>query len=255
MPIPFSVPAHVRHDGLWETRFAAFSRHRAPTGHSNSALLKTCRVGTRPAVSRAYRRGRLSQPKTRRWRSALESAAIGPSARQPARAEWRGSAPARSSLRKPRAPRDPPGALRQGVLDGSPGRPLVGSGQSPAARANHVPRPVRTRGGWSRPETGPEFNLPAAGGRRAARGLKRGAGRPPCGGGRGSVRDGRPPAVCALHGCRWKVGTGTRLAIGRSRTTGQVSRPGDAGSPAVSWTVAEAMRLWLEGDGACRVKS
>jgi len=42
---------------------------------------------------------------------------------------------------------------------------------------------------------------------------------------RGSVRDGRPPAVCALHGCRWEVGTGTRLAIGRSRTTGQVARP------------------------------
>jgi len=161
----------VRHDGLWETRFASFSRHRAPTGHSNSALSKTCRVGTRPAVSQAHLRGPLSQPKTRRWRSALESAAIGPSAPQPARAEWRGSAPARSYLRKPRAHRDPPGALRQGVLDGPAGRAPAGGGYSPAARANHVPRPFERGedGAVRRRGEGSICRLPAEGAPPGAR--------------------------------------------------------------------------------------
>lgn len=117
-----------------------------------------------------------------------------------------GGAPTRCPRRVAR-----PIPCRKRILTGREGKP-----RTPA---------VRTRVGWRRPETGPGFNLPAAGGRRAARGPKRGAGRPPCGGVRGSVRDGRPSAVCALHGCRWEVGTGTRLAIGRSRTTGQDARP------------------------------
>ena len=146
------------------------------------------------------------------------------------------------------------GVLRQGVLDGPAGRPLAGGGYLPAATANHVPRLVRTPGGWSHPETRPGFNLPAAGRGRASG--ARNAGRAVLrvvGCARAFETDARLRSVC-FTSVGWKSApAGEARSRENRRPSGLTERVRRDPRPCRGWSGGRW--LWLEGGRGCRVKS